>query len=837
MALAYFNLTIEDGILLNLLEFIKSQDEFEVPFDVTQPGIAEILGIRRSHVSYALKGLKAKGFVAERVAHVKKIVRKRKTYFLTADGVDHARKIKANVKGQEISLIKKSGAPLKIKFSEVKSKSPTKLSFLQLMNLTTPEGTLNLNSIKHQETEDKITKLIDPGVRNPVHFIDPMPQTGRFVGRADELSEMKTWLSSPLPRVIVLKGIPGIGKTTLTARLIENEVKENERDLFWFRVHEWDTLRGILTELAEFLWQIGRQKLKFYLDSQPDLALGDLRKILETDLENLNAILVFDDFQKIDRNPKQLFSLFIELLDLENLSKLKLMVITRTEAEFYDRREVAINKLVVELGLHGLDHEESKQLLNLENVRDEDFQKIFKLTAGHPLSIELISIHMKEKAKVNNANLLESDLDLGELFKDHHDINKYIREEIFLRLTEPEKKLLEIISVYRYPAPAEAIFIEPDISHECIDSLVNDSLLHETSLGYEVHELIKEFFYHRLKPQTKTKYHITAANFYSEELNLEPRIGNTDLAQTTNSVLEAIYHNISSSAYKKAGDLAAEFGDRLIRHGYGDELIAILYELSPGKVSEDTWPWLLIHKGHILTINGEWDSAMLCYKESLEWSKAHNDITGMARAYNAIGVIHYRKGNYELAMNNYSEGLRFALQENDDFDCSKIYSNMAVVHWSDGQLDRAIDLNKKSLQISEMLRDKVGIARAYNNLGIIYWEQRQLDDAIKTYNRSLELSEELGDKRTIAILYDNLGEVYRVKGSIKKARDFYKKSLNLSEELGFKWQIAEVNYNLGLMYRPSNEKKSSDFLNTALEMYETLGARREVKKVKELMHR
>ena len=88
---------------------------------------------------------------------------------------------------------------------------------------------------------------------------------------------------------------------------------------------------------------------------------------------------------------------------------------------------------------------------------------------------------------------------------------------------------------------------------------------------------------------------------------------------------------------------------------------------------------------------------------------------------------------------------------------------------------------------------------------------------------------------TITILYDNLGEVYRLKGEIETAEKYYNKSLELSEELGFKWQIAEVYCNLGQMYKVSNKKKSKEYLSSALELYTSLGAMREVEKVKEIM--
>ena len=140
------------------------------------------------------------------------------------------------------------------------------------------------------------------------------------------------------------------------------------------------------------------------------------------------------------------------------------------------------------------------------------------------------------------------------------------------------------------------------------------------------------------------------------------------------------------------------------------------------------------------------------------------------------------------------------------------------------------------MKLAESLNDLQGIARAHNNLGIIYWEQRNIDVAITEYNKSLQLSQELGDKQTITSLYDNIGEAYRLKGEEKTAERYYLKSLALAEELGFKWQIAEANCNLGILYKNINKNKSKKYLKAALDLYRTLGAKREEEKVKKIMN-
>jgi tetratricopeptide (TPR) repeat protein/DNA-binding PadR family transcriptional regulator len=831
MAIEKFSLTIEDKVLLHLLRYFNLRDDYEQTVELTQPGIAQAVEIRRSHASYVLKNLKEKGLVSERVAHVKDLTRKRKVYFLTENGNNHSRTLKTYLFARPIRLKESSGELKNIELSELYGKYSSKLPLVRLLNSVSTEGLVeedelfNIINLKPRSVTTGLSEMA------PVTFIDNMAQPSRFVGRENEINIMRSWIATENSGMFIIKGIPGMGKTTLLAKIISEFANDQTNNIFWFRFHSWSTIKGTLYELGSFLGKLGKKALKFYIEHEKVIELDQVMGLLTTDLQEVQAILIFDDFQKTNEELRLLFSMLVEMLEGLKGSMLKIIILTRQDLNFYDRRNVAIKKLISEFELVGLDSMGSKELLNLGGLNDAEFKEIFKLTEGHPLSLELISNHFSNKG----LNDLKVEFNLEELFKEEHDINKYIREEIFYNLGEPEKQLLNLISIYRNPVQPYALFVHDDIDFECIDSLVSRALIHETTSGFEAHELLKEFFYRRLTPKQKSKCHQLAAEYYVTELLENKLLEPADLGFGPFLALEAQYHFLNAGMHSKAAELVVEFGDKLISTGYSEEFFNILAKLDQNTVSEHVWPEVLIHKGHILTFNGHWDDALVCFEQSLELSRNLNEDCLTARAFNGIGVIHFRKGDLKLAMQFYQKGLDIAQAADDKQNCSKLNSNIALVHWSEGDLDKAIELTKNSLALAETLNDTQGIARAYNNLGIIYWEQRKLDQAIEAYNRSLELSETLGDKHTIAILYDNLGEAYRLKELNEKAEEFYMKSLALSEQLGFMWQIGEVNSNLGIMYKNLDQEKSSEYFSKALEMYSSMGAVREVEKLKKIM--
>lgn len=91
------NPTIRERILLHLGRFKMANEEevYNLPFDLTQDGIAAALGISRAHSSLELKKLRQAGKVRENQVHVIGSGIRRKVYYLEPEGrieAEHVRK-------------------------------------------------------------------------------------------------------------------------------------------------------------------------------------------------------------------------------------------------------------------------------------------------------------------------------------------------------------------------------------------------------------------------------------------------------------------------------------------------------------------------------------------------------------------------------------------------------------------------------------------------------------------------------------------------------------------------------------------------------------------------
>ncbi len=89
--------------------------------------------------------------------------------------------------------------------------------------------------------------------------------------------------------------------------------------------------------------------------------MSDLGKILHNELRDLNALLIFDDFQRIESKILQLFTLILEVLETLD-DRVKIISVGRQILPFYDRTAVALKKSVQEI---------HSRLLALEQKQEE----------------------------------------------------------------------------------------------------------------------------------------------------------------------------------------------------------------------------------------------------------------------------------------------------------------------------------------------------------------------------------------------------------------------------------------------------------------------------------
>ena len=200
--------------MLHLLDYSDFKDSIEVPFALSQMGIANAVAIARSNVPRAIAGLKEQGILVERQAHVKGVSRKRKAYFLTDSGIALARETWERLSEYPVRCIFEAQPAVDTTLGQAKSVLPFELRPVDIIRYIDEQNSLDLRSLSADLVERDLSKHVE---KQLVTSLADLPRLRHFYGRATELDNMCNLLDARA--TLLVPGIAGIGKTTVASEI------------------------------------------------------------------------------------------------------------------------------------------------------------------------------------------------------------------------------------------------------------------------------------------------------------------------------------------------------------------------------------------------------------------------------------------------------------------------------------------------------------------------------------------------------------------------------------------------------------------------------------------
>jgi len=762
-----------DRILLHLLDYVGREGEFNQPDEVTQFGIAEMIGLGRSTVSKAIRRLEREKLVRSQRAHVPSGKLRRTVYLLTDTGVAKANRRRLEVEEEVVLFRDGTGVERRLRVGDLPRLVPEYATLLDVISHVS-EGVFDAASFQGRRRQ----KFVD--------LTDRVPRLRYFFGRESELAAMDAWLASPTERVLVISGITGIGKTTLLSRKIEDW--RGNRHVLFCRIMDWTTLRNVTQQCAEFLTRLGKKELSQYLEAKEAVDIEECVSILASNLADTPSLLVFDDFHNAEAPIQKLF--YSLRAATETADGVKLVVAGRSVRPFYDRRDVKVKGTVREMALGGLDRKSSEQILAARNLilEKSEVQELYAKTRGHPLFLELV-----DSASVSTAE----------------DVHKYLEEELLSRLTETEARVLTAASVFRYPVHADALFVDEGIDAATVRGLVEQSLLREVSARvYEIHDVLRTFFVDMMTPQERRRYHKWAAHFLVSQPDADP--------------LESLYHLIEAEEPTSAARLAVKSGRQILRGGHSEELLRLLEKLIPAVEDPAHAAEIRLLKAHTLNVRGEIDLAVALYGEILRLPEDPALQPKIAEAHRSLGDVLRREGELDQAEQHLETALRMyrglehgegqaetlvtmgtvaedrgdlvraerhyeraiglahalgmrAVEAEAQFDFSRILALR-------GELEAALDRKRRALAIAEGLADWHLQARFRVAMGTNLYALGRYDESVKAFEEGIEVARRIGDLRMLAYGLFNAAathirqnDLMRAESQIKEAETLFLK--------------------------------------------------------------
>jgi hypothetical protein len=492
------NIAVKDRIFLHLLEEDEQADRFVVTAALTRPGIAEACAQHPPNVSRTMRDLLRNKQVSEHSRAIRGDDRRQKTWQLTDVGRLEANN-RLNILSTTKVLIRDSeGTLLEIEAGLASHRLHAELSVLQVLLHAQHEGVLTFGDIRFglvtNNQED--TELPPPGRlkllagAHATYHTSP-PQTRPVHGRVETLDEMNTWFKKGSPCMVV-HGIAGIGKSTIVANWLASKMAEVPHlSVCWYPCQPWDKAVGIavsllhrfgvddkhdpyqlmetlpLTPGAEFDIDAWRRRLLAYLT--------DAQAIRERFNDESGGpppywLIVLDDVHHVVGKARDLLG---ALLDISKKSPLRLVFVSRTTLDVYDRRDVHTRNLVEELPLQGLTVDEISTWVEGMKGSPPPAKEVHRMTGGHPLALELLEIYGQAT---------------------HGDWLKFLDEEIITQMPAQEHELLATLAVSDSPVPWAKLAKAAGWEGKPPERLLAYGLLLELEEGMWLHEALRERF-------------------------------------------------------------------------------------------------------------------------------------------------------------------------------------------------------------------------------------------------------------------------------------------------------------------------------------------------------
>jgi len=148
-----------------------------------------------------------------------------------------------------------------------------------------------------------------------------------------------------------------------------------------------------------------------------------------------------------------------------------------------------------------------------------------------------------------------------------------------------------------------------------------------------------------------------------------------------------------------------------------------------------------------------------------------------------------------------------------------------------GDYTAAESYYRESLTISDQVGDRDGLAAGYHQLGMLAHNRGDYVTAEKNYRYALTIKEELGDRVAMASSFGQLGNLAQHRGDYDTAESYYRQSLTVNEALSDRVSTAKTYHNLGNLAELRGDYDTAEnYYRQSLTIKEELGDRAGVSK-------
>ena len=671
-------------------------------------------------------------------------------------------------------------------------------------------------------------------------------QATPFVGRRQELEEIRARLDNPACRLLTLMGPGGAGKTRLALRAAEEMAQAGrfKHGVYFCPLASVTSAQGVVPAVAEAL------SYQFRAETE-GRARGTPRSQLVDYVRRKQLLLVLDNFEHLlpapgtpaqaaeDASPEEALGLIADLVAAA--PEVKLLVTSRASLQVQGEHLYPVNGLQVPPGplarmgsrpvapvdepglaeqLYSaveLFRQGAQQVQPGYELRPADLApvaQICRLVEGLPLGILLAAAWVEVLSPGEIAAEIERSLDFLETGRRDAPARQRSIRAVFdyswELLDERERDIFRGLAVFAGTFSHQAALEIAGATPRDLLSLVNKSFVQPTAAGrYGLHELLRQYTIGRLDdapPGRKAELHERHCAYYSAALErwaadlkgARQREAMEEIDQEIDNARAAWLWAVDRGQVGRVAqgiDGLALYYTWRVRYDEGEAALRAAAHKLEAAAGEDAgarrlWARALALWGSFLIEQGHKEPGAEAVRRALELAGELEAAGQDARAERALALyILAVIKRYFYPDPRDAEGLcrqAVALYEEvgDRWGAARSLDFLGILIEDMGRFAEAQACCEQSLAIGRELGDRRGMAGAMLDLGVIAWVQGRLDEAMPLLEQAAGLYRSLDDWSGLSWTIKSLGELLVRRGLFDDGLIVLESGIQICDELG-----------------------------------------------------
>ena len=627
-----------------------------------------------------------------------------------------------------------------------------------------------------------------------------------FVGRGQELAEVKARLLNPECRLLSITGLGGSGKTRLAIQAAQGVGPHFQHGVVFVGLQPLTQGDLLVSTIAQ---AVG---LTFYGETEPETQLF-------TCLREKSLLLLLDNFEHLLDKSGLVSAILL------HASKVKILVTSREALNLQEEWLYPLKGMRIPLSSYAtaLEDYEAVQLLLYHARRtqpgfdlaaeESHVIRICQMTAGLPLAIEIAASWLKGLTASQIAAEMQDNLDMLSTtirnVEERHRSMRAVFDQSWKLLSEDERLVFARLSVFRGGFNAASAGQVASASLSTLMTLVEKSLIQpETTNRFSIHELLRQYATEKLAAYGEADATSVRHSYYFAQLMLHYESALQQPAQIeTMRAIEIDFENIRlawiwASKSQQVADLNTMlhglylFG--FLRSRYRDTIALFQQALEQAIPDAVLLRRLIMRRWGYLQWWYEMDyqHAFTEIQQTLTLMTAEGDTFEIAfghltTAYALIGMLRYAEALPHLETSRaLFEGI------NEPYYVSWVLHRLGYVYSNLSETAKATTYTEHSLSLARVTHNRLALVTSLYNLGSDYILKGDYLKGRRYCEEALQVALETGHQTQVAHASSLIAACAFFQGDFDTCRNLVERSQAIIEQMNL---LAFQSYNLSLL--------------------------------------